>query len=75
MQLLRIRRWSLVVYYAAVILYDIDNRTTILDDYAKNGESPLAGAMMMCDLFSKYYGNMKDLKLFNIFTEVDKATK
>lgn len=67
----------MVVYYAAVVLYDIDNKTTQIKEVKAGGveSSQLTQVMGMVKLFDKYYGNMKDLDLYGIFEEVAEATK
>ncbi len=66
-------RWAMVVYYAAVVLYDIDNKITMIREVKEGGResSPLVQAMGLVNLFEKYYGNMQDLGLYNIFDEVE----
>ena len=60
-------RWAMVVYYAAVVLYDIDNKNTQITnvkagvaegktlDEARAGDQ-LTAVMGMVSLFDKYYG-------------------
>ena len=54
-------------------IYDIDNKITMIREVKEGGResSPLVQAMGLVNLFEKYYGNMQDLGLYNIFDEVE----